>query len=254
VFVLLVLFGKDVPRRISVLLRGLKSIKIMGAAEIELNEATARLVASEVHEVVSQYRNEIMDEVVPKVRSVQLEERLANVFNNDIKPHIVGDTSRVRCTIHVPDLLFTDSLYQLIDYYPGGGGCGRAWDVRSGIIGRVWRSQKHEIQGNVLTERSALIREWSMTGKEADSRGNGRHSFAAVLLCEADGTPVCVFYMDHIGENAFGADSGEEHLVQKSTTIKQAIVVGCSQCGIVGAVSKLMHDLKEMGPYIKVYD
>src|SRR5919108_5386695 len=48
-----------------------------------------------------------------------------------------------RSTIHVPDILFTGALYQLLDYYGDSPGKrGRAFSSRFGIVGRAWRLGK----------------------------------------------------------------------------------------------------------------
>ena len=47
-----------------------------------------------------------------------------------------------RATVHIPDVLFSDTLYQLLDYWPKGKGGGRRFSARFGILGLAWRLEE----------------------------------------------------------------------------------------------------------------
>src|SRR4029077_20924802 len=121
----------------------------------------------------------------------------------------------LRCTLHVPDILFADTLYQLVDYYPRWGGRGRPFSSRFGIIGLCWRSREDQIQGAVPIDPQELVRKWGMTHEEAVASGGGRQSFLALLLSDVSDTHVAILYMDATEKDAFGADTGEEDFRNK---------------------------------------
>jgi len=62
-----------------------------------------------------------------------------------------------RCTVYVPDLLFAEHLYQLVDYSPRGpkDRSGRVYPFHLGIIGRAWRLGRSAVDGTV-SEKEAL--------------------------------------------------------------------------------------------------
>jgi hypothetical protein len=89
------------------------------------------------------------------------------------------EISTFRCTIHVSDILFADDLYQLLNHYPrsGGSGVGRRFSVRYGIIGRAWRLNQHQGEGDARAEsKEDLVRYWGMTQEEAEAISRHRPS------------------------------------------------------------------------------
>ncbi len=144
------------------------------------------------------------------------------------------DTRReYRATVHVPDVVYDDYTYQLLDYFPSGGGVGRRFSQRRGILGKTWRLDKSIGAGDVidfdrpnsaLVEGSdsdqVLVSEWSMTNEELENwRQRKRLSYVCVVLrlpykntskiAEQPvlGRKVGVLYVDSLIENAFGDNS-----------------------------------------------
>ncbi len=102
----------------------------------------------------------------------------------------------------VPDILFEDALYCLLDYYPKGKARGRVFSIRFGIIGKSWRSETTELRSSVSGDRENLIMQWGMTSDEADQQQ------PQALLCyilRAKGEPVGLLFVD-TEENAFAQD------------------------------------------------
>jgi hypothetical protein len=64
-----------------------------------------------------------------------------------------------RFTLYIPDLVFVDRLFQFTEYFTkdgqtaSDGKMGRAYSVRYGIIGRVWRSGVSEVEGELITNQ-----------------------------------------------------------------------------------------------------
>lgn len=116
-----------------------------------------------------------------------------------------------RCTVHIADPVHEGHLYQLLDYYPEGGGAFRSYSDRYGIIGKVWRSEQSQIVGNLLpnlpaeTPREQMIaiitRDWGMTKREAD-RALKKPSYVCLLL-EHENDKLGVLYMDSGKQEAF---------------------------------------------------
>jgi hypothetical protein len=89
-----------------------------------------------------------------------------------------------RLTLYVADFVFSDRLYQFTEYYNSqgdaisSGKAGRTFSIRYGIIGRVWRSGVHEIEGNLISTQEQthvdddnierfIARRWGLTLREA---------------------------------------------------------------------------------------
>ena len=180
------LFKKDVPRRLRNLLKTFKSIKMFGS-EFTLNEELSDEIGKDAEEAFEYYRKQVnreydrfveMYDIRQKLESVIKSKEVISALGKNIKDFKgIKDIPGFRCTIHVPDILFRDTIYQLLDYYPSGRGVSRTWSARFGIIGRAWRLRKSQTQGNVPTENNELIVEWGMTQEEADKSGKGRKSF-----------------------------------------------------------------------------
>jgi hypothetical protein len=95
--------------------------------ELGLTEEAARAVTHNVQETFESYRKQTIREYDRVALLYGVRERLEQLVNVDL-PTFIGPLAEVpnfRCTLHVPDALFNDSLYQLLDYYPRGGGRGR---------------------------------------------------------------------------------------------------------------------------------
>jgi hypothetical protein len=92
----------------------------------------------------------------------------------------------LRATVYTKDIIFSDYLYQIVDYYPGPSGtAGRRFSQRFGIIGRSWRSRESLSEGEAMSgddKKSSLIREWGMTRNEADAASRARPSYLTVIL------------------------------------------------------------------------
>lgn len=121
---------------------------------------------------------------------------------------------QIRCTLHVPDLIFRDYLCQLLPYqgkWSASGPAGRAWPVCYGMIGRVWRSKKSELRSLpdllALAEmEQRLISDYAMTPEQVNHLHNRARSFLCLML-RHDDLDVGVLYMDARPSGVFG-DSG----------------------------------------------
>ena len=143
--VILVLFiyavvAAGTPSRIAELVKPLRLIKAFGA-EIELGENTK----SDVEGAIKRFRDQLQSSYSVLIQERELATRLRLVADDVVKPYIASHYPNVlqedfRFTLHVPDLLFAESLYQLLDYYPYDPvkpGGGRAFSDRFGLHRKV---------------------------------------------------------------------------------------------------------------------
>jgi len=234
-----------------------RKFRIFGA-EIELNEQTKRklqVAASDISGAMNEYKARVNSELYHLLSRHQVDRSLATfVDDHAIKAfdrENLGE--RFRCTIHVPDPVQEGQLYQLLDYYPKGSGSFRSYSERFGIIGKVWRSEKSQIVGTLLSEIDApmtredqisvITRDWGMTKREAE-KALERPSYACFLL-EHDGDKLGVLYMDSELENAF---------TQLDTEIRKPMTVDQLDAGlrtianeiISPRISKLLNDLADV--------
>jgi hypothetical protein len=181
-----------------------------------------------------------------------------------------------RCTLHVPDLVFADTLYQLLDYVPTGTGRGRIFSIRYGLIGRVWRSRMSDIQrfklitvqGRQVVDQNELVRVWGMSRREAQTAAAGRGRFLCVMLTNAEGDPVGLFYMDSKDPLGFEMKPGEypgltgsakeqaqrKEIESKTTEMLMEIANRCIERKITEILAKMSDELGGRAPLIRIYE
>jgi hypothetical protein len=276
VVVLLLVLPFVVTRRgrlmLSALASRVKGVKAFGV-EVDLSEQAAVQAKASLEDIFASYRARIKTEFDRKVYAYRITNTLENILERVFIPELKtywkrrtrkGRPPRFRCTIHVPDLLFDGALYQLVDYYPSGGGRGRAYSDRYGIIGVSWRLRRDRYQGTVSKESDDLVLLWAMTRQEATAAGHGRQSFACILLEERSqvagstntgGGPVGILYLDSEVENAFGEEipgpggASKYPLTEMLEMLKDATETS----GLASNLAKLGNELRQKGPAVKVY-
>ncbi|MDI4233414.1 hypothetical protein OZ411_11375 [Bradyrhizobium sp. Arg237L] len=225
------------PDRVRELLSSLK-LEVPGVIKIDGTATdTFRKELSDARKTAGRTNKEIEEAyVAAKDYVVQIRKRhkidaLVGNLSSEVA-RIVGDTcpEDFRLTVHIPDLVFDDRLYQLVEYYDKRGEqvtkdkSGRAFSIRYGIIGRVWRSGVAEIEGELISaEDRALIkdisdvrelekfiaRRWGLTLDEA-ARIRPYQSYGAIRIERGDKPPGLVFFDSKV-KNAFdGAASRNE--------------------------------------------
>jgi|SRR5271157_3735891 len=248
VFVILfvILFTPSGGRRFSELFSQFQSVKLFGAEFAPLPD-----VKASTEEGILEYRKKVQQQYDAQVREQALRQILNRVVEEVQKevqsePRGFRFPADTRYTVHVPDILFAETLYQLLDYFPSGGGRGRAWSVRFGLIGRSWRLNESITQGEVPTQDRALIADWGMTKEEARRAGQGRQSFSSTVLQTANGIYVGIFYMDSKQPHAFETSSGYEELHAK-------IKLKCDQLGLTTALDRIRGGMSGKAPEVEIY-
>jgi hypothetical protein len=117
-----------------------------GGVEIEINSETLELVQRQLHGTFEELITGAADEY-ERIAEIQ---DVPTLLKNAIVANLPQGVKGLRGTIHVNDVIFPDYLYQLVDYYPAGGGAHRRFSQRYGIIGRSWRSKTSHGTGDAF--------------------------------------------------------------------------------------------------------
>jgi hypothetical protein len=252
---LFLLKARSAPKTLGKLLRPFKSVKLF-EAELVLSDE-AKTMAEGTFE---NYRKQAIENYDLFVQRKMLAGKFENAVNDivGILKEKTGKTPGLyRCTLYVPDLVFADTLYQLLDYAPSGAGRGRIFSIRYGLVGRVWRSRRSDIQefnliveeGKQVVDQNELIRAWGMSRREAQTAAEGRPSFLCVMLSNAEGDPVGLFYMDSKDSDAFQTRAGEDR-----DKMLDQIASKCSERKIIESLARMSDELGGRAPLIRIYD
>lgn len=176
------------------ILRRIRKLGGPGGFALELSEEAAAATKSDVQGAIHEYSLALRDEFERLAHAEDVRNRMVAAVETALAGHRRPDGHDLRATVHIHDALYVDALYQLVDYWPGGGGSGRRLSIRFGIVGRVWRRAESEYEpGSIRTEE--LMEKWGMTREQAEQQARGRKSFVCVVL-RHKGSLVGVMYMD----------------------------------------------------------
>jgi hypothetical protein len=244
---LVLLFASKTGARLLNRLPGrLTGFKAFGV-ELQLSAEAATRIRGDVEEAFSDYRIKARREF-DRLNHINLVNELRRTLvEQHVLPRLTREVEKTyRCTIHVQDILFEEAMYQLLDYYPIGGGGGRSFSMRFGLLGRAWRLGKSQAQGRVNPQPAALIQEWGMTSQEAAAAGRGRKSFTCALLKD-HGVQVGILYLDAMEEDAFGSTHEERDEFLNS------IAEGAEKVGLTAAVAEVCKGMRHRGPAIRIF-
>jgi hypothetical protein len=230
------------------------SLKLLGA-EVAFSEEGARKLATNADEIFDEYRRQADLEFQRQAHLHGLRRRLELVFQSS-SPDIPNDadikacTGKLdfRCTVHVPDILFTDTLYQLLDYYPPQpkGGSGRRFSTRFGIIGRAWRLREHIGEEQAKHSKEDLVREWGMTDEEAEAHSRQRPAYICAVLKDDNGLPLGVLFLDSKASAAFGSKNQAEILAG-------SLALKAKKVGFTAALQKVLNELSKYSTAIRIH-
>lgn len=215
-------------RVVSFFLSIFRSFKGFG---FELSVSEQRTREEEMHKTFKQVFSELRDQIKHEMRRFSKSSGLQSRFRiavNKIFEEIRSltdnnDLGDLRCTIHMPDVLFTQFLCQVIDYEPKGKGSGRAWSEFYGIIGRAWRSEDNDflqLERSILEDKlkaKEIMKQYGMTEHQINNTINTKMSFMAIPIKDDGGTKFGVFYMDSTKQGIFGEDINVPRLMDSIT-------------------------------------
>jgi hypothetical protein len=239
--------SKNAPDRIADLLTPFTSVELFGA-KFSLNEQAGR----RAERAFKVFRAQVKEKFDLEAERNGLVKKVHSVLENDVMQFLKRDFPTkvaLRCTVHVLDLLFSEHLYQLLDYYPDYPGAerrGRIWPIYFGLIGKVWRSGSSEVRGEVPTVPDQLVDQWGMTQDQAKVSGKGRKSFLAVLLRDKGSKQIGIFYMDSEQDWAFSKDKDDKRILD-------LVLKACADRGVTDSLSQVTESLSGQAPSIKLY-
>lgn len=234
---------------------GLKSVKAFGV-EVELSAEVAEKNAETFETVVERY----VQLVDTRLISLMRRDRLLNVWESLVRDGIIQTFNgtapeHLRCTLYVPDPLLDNVLYQLVDYYPKGGGRGRRLSWRFGAVGRAWRLEQDDVWPGVETDPEALIEKWGMSRSEADTAGRGRTAFGCILLRRNEanqdldqGEIVALLYMDSDTSGLFGQGKDDQPWLQRAEAIK----IKARELGLAPLIDALLREIRTVTPALSL--
>lgn len=238
-------------RRLLAALPGRVSKVSAFGVELDLTAEVAKEVRESVKQSLDEYRQRINNEFDRQVETKQINELRIHVVEEGVR-HAISERwmkeacrNDYRSTIHVRDVLYHDAMYQLLDYYPQGGGRSRTFSIRRGILGVSWRLPDDQIDGKVPTAETALIKNWAMTAQEAAEAARGRKSFACILLRAHESLPIGVLYFDSQIDEAFD----DKTTVQLANYFRQL----SAESGLTEAVSLLHKEMRDIGPALTLF-
>jgi hypothetical protein len=248
----------DGPTRLMTWLRvgGVRSVTAFGV-EVSLSQEAAEQNEQSFEETLDRYRvliDQRIEHLLNQQRAKPLWERL--VREGIIPTFSAGLPEDFRCTLYVPDPLLGERvLYQLVDYYPKGGGRGRRLSWRFGAVGRAWRLEQDDVWPGVETEATQLVEIWGMSFAEADTAGRGRAAIGCVLLRRpapaaqpGKGPIVGLLYMDSSTPAAFG----ESVLDTGWLTRVESIQVSVDSLDFAAVVDDVIREVRGVTPTLKI--
>lgn len=216
----------------------------MAGLKINLDPTRAKELQAISSEVVLINFERVVD---AEVRRGKIWDKFDRVIQKGLVPLIASEPtpsnteqSPYRVTLHVPDTLEADMLYQLIEYYPLGSfpkSRGRRKSIRFGAIGKAWRLQKSDYSPTASTQPAELIKDWGMTAEEADAAGRGRKTFLSVIIRDESRIPLGIFYMDAFPPHFLGQKRIEE--------IERNILEECSSSKLTTALVDVRTKMQE---------
>lgn len=236
---------RPVQSRLETLLSPLSAVRLPGFEVLVKENASRR-----IEHVFQQYRDErkaLFDRWVDKeelsrkfaIAMQQVEGGLALASS--------GERVGFRATVHVDDYLFADTYYQLLDYWPAGGGRGRTFSVRYGIVGRSRRAGRSFVYSRPVRDDEELVLEWAMTEDEVRERGEKPQSFGCVVL--RDGVTknaVGYVYLDSHPVGVFGEDG--------NSTFAAAVEAACGESGLTASLAIIRSQVLVHAPRLKVHN
>jgi hypothetical protein len=224
-------------------------VKIPGALEIQFAET----VKNTQEEVLRGYRQQVISSYDAVAAQYKVSETVGRLVDGLITNSFGGKPPKgFRCTVHVQDLLFQHSLYQLIDYQPRRllgpkRTRGRAWSVRRGLLGQSWRLEENRSESTLPKDSKDLINDWAMTRDEAESSSvSARQTSLCYLIKGKNESPVAALYMDAEEQKAFGEQAGIDALMK-------AIGEGVKHYGLDDAFDQIWRQVQSSAPLIEIY-
>jgi hypothetical protein len=241
-------------------------IDLFGMGTISLTPQ-ARKDAEQVFDSFRDKRNTNFQELAESYGIKQKLDKVMNEIEADLPVCDDAGTEKpeIRATIHVKDILFADTLYQLVDYYgQREHGRGRAFTIRFGIIGRAWRFEESLSAGPMGSDKDQLILRYGYKKNEASrSARDPKKTFIAHVLKSDKGENLGVLFIDSVQELEIPFDDAEseasrsgkgEEISYRDSELHQRIEDELSNTGLQSALANLVDDLEDNAIRLDVHE
>ncbi len=221
IFVLIALLRSSwISRAIGFLPQAVRAIKVsVAGVEMEINQQAAEEVRSFLVAPIEDLRKKADTEYKKMADAQRVYELLQSAIEvgctSVLERKQIQRPALIRGTVHVPDIVFNEYLYQLVNYYPGSranGPAGRRFSQRFGIIGRSWRlgesMARPTAPGTSAEDIRDLVEQWGMSREEAAGQSRTHPACICVILRspEDNNLPVGLLYLDTTQDQGFGSD------------------------------------------------
>jgi hypothetical protein len=249
IFVLIsVMLSRTIQRVFRIAVSVVQRIEIAGV-KLDIDPTAVSEVKDFLGESLARLMRRAKTQYDQAARVVLVQELLRRVVDEGLQQILAQHglapwPASLRATVHVPDVVFKDYMYQLVDYYPNASRkktAGRRLSQRFGVIGRAWRLQKSIGRGRAISGSDAsnqLIMYWGMQPGEAKGETHPQPANLCVILidAQANDTRVGLLYIDSTAPDAFGinppstpAPTSSEAAAAAAQTVAAAAAVAVAQ-------------------------
>lgn len=251
-----------------------------GSYEVSFTEQGAKQLKRDVEQSIADFATQSAIECQRSARTHRVRDALTNtveqicrVSKTTSNPNAEGlKKKNLSATVHMTDVLYEDSLYQLVDYVPAGGGSGRRFSTRYGAIGTALRSGKATIWNIRDPEKSQerLVTHYGMTPNEAVHADEVEYAMA-IPLTDTKGTTPGVFFLKAskltsvtalVGPDPQDDTATQTRKIQAQNDNLQALLTALegdtafesSMVSLADAVASAFEDVSPSGTFIRVYN
>ena len=238
---LVVILPKTSPARQLARRWNLGTVRVAAfGSEVELTKEAKQANEKAFDSALSEFRAGTFSLYRQSSHELNIEQLFTGYWNKTCEVvselHAPGPTD-VRGAIYVEHALLRDYLIQLSKYRPSGGGDGRAFSTRFGIIGKAWREERSQclsMNEDVRQKEEILVRDYGFSQPEARAirKSKEHESFAAIFARSQSGVPLCVIYLDADGDEIFTDElvrkleeqlASEDHLLQAIESAQRSV-------------------------------
>jgi len=248
-----------------------------GGYEVNFSQEGAKKLKKDFEGSLADFADQSKIEYTRSARTHMVREALRAVLDeiHRVSKNITMPTSQgikdrdIKATVHILDVLYEDSLYQLVDYLPTGGGSGRRFSTRFGAIGIALRLGSSQFWNSRDPDKAfdRLITHYGMNKEEAAHAGDIEYVLAIPLL-DSKGNRPGIFFLksDKISSitNVIlpSDDDPTYHKQLKSqnaslqnlkSSIENDSLFQRKFLALSDAVSNVFSDIAPSGTFIRVY-
>ncbi len=220
--------------------------KVSGfGVDLEFSEETSRQFKSSVEAALKSAQSELDSLLAAEVRTLDLRNRLRVAVTGLGTPD-----NDFRATLHIEDPLFTNWLYQVVDYVPVGGGKARRFNACAGIIGLAWRLGRDQYAYRAANSTAEdYAKRWGLTIEQAQQRSRSDKGKAlAARVIRHDERIVGILYADMSLEVAPPDKRGGEVFPTEFEALLKEVDLG----GIATHLDELLKKVRTAGPQIEL--